>query len=84
MLKNLAVLTVLLATSCNLASPRRQEVVPTSKASHTVNADKREIKNEATFNCKSLIRPLNPTSQPLPSASNLDRHFYLAYNHETE
>lgn len=80
----LAVLTIVLTTSYSLVSPESQEVVLGCKVIHTLNSGDIEQKNEETANCRSFKRPLNPSSQPPPSASELDQYFYLAYAYETE
>lgn len=84
MLKKLAVLIVLLTTSCNLIFPKNQKAVSDNKAIHSSNSVKKELRLEVTLNCNNLTRLLNPASAPPSLKSDLDRFFYLAYDHETK
>jgi tetratricopeptide (TPR) repeat protein len=81
--KEIVVLIILLTTSCNLVPTKLQEVPSGRKDSPTLNSASVELKAKPAPDCKNLIRQLNPSAQASDSASDLDRYFYLAYDHET-
>ncbi|MGB5596055.1 MAG: hypothetical protein WBM32_10380 [Crocosphaera sp.] len=74
MLKTLTILIALAVTSCNLLSYQDYE-----GASSPGNS----LFEEVIQLCTDIKRPLNPSSEPTSSESELDRHFRLAFDYET-
>ena len=84
MVKVFVVLIAFFAISCNLVSPRDSESTSRSQQPQSLKSDNTEVNQNSLKNCLTFKRALNPPVEAIASESELDRHFRLAFNYETE
>lgn len=84
MIKVFVTLIAFSVISCNLVSPRDSESTLRRQGISATESDKTEVNQDFIKNCLNFKRALNPSPEAIASENELDRHFRLAFDYETE